>query len=103
MRHGITSPLPVSRCRRVPRRKPCGRIDPARGWAAFNYDRKDIAPVDGIITVREITGRVVATLPMQGPIGQQVWDTRQVAPGSYMVEFRVDGKLLHAEKLIVQQ
>ena len=77
--------------------------NPARGWAAFNYDRKEIAPENGLIIVREITGRVVATLPMQGPIGQQVWDTRGVSPGVYMVEFRSGGHLLHTEKLIVQQ
>ena len=77
--------------------------NPARGWAAFNYDRKEIMPENGSIIVREITGRVVATLPMQGPIGQQVWDTRSVAAGAYMVEFRVGEHLLHPEKLIVGQ
>jgi hypothetical protein len=76
--------------------------NPARGWAAFNYNRKEVAPGDGMITVREVTGKIVATLPMQGPIGQQVWDTRSVAPGAYMVEFRDAKQLLHAEKLIVQ-
>jgi hypothetical protein len=76
--------------------------NPARGWAAFNYDRKEVAPGDGTITVREVTGKVVATLPMHGPIGQQVWYTRSVAPGTYLVEFRNAKEALHTEKLIVQ-
>jgi uncharacterized delta-60 repeat protein len=77
--------------------------NPARGWAAFNYDRKEVAPHDGTITVRDVTGKAVASLPMQGAQGQQVWDTRHVAPGIYLVEFRSGSQLLHTEKLIVQQ
>jgi hypothetical protein len=77
--------------------------NPARGWAAFSYDRKEVAPHDGTITVRDVTGKAVASLPMQGAQGQQVWDTRHVAPGIYLVEFRSGSQLLHTEKLIVQQ
>ncbi|MBZ0206927.1 MAG: hypothetical protein K8H89_11425 [Flavobacteriales bacterium] len=77
--------------------------NPANGLVRFNFETMDLKGKDGTITVREVTGKVVATLPMHGPIGQQVWDTRQVAPGTYLVEFRDSRQMLHAEKLIVQR
>ncbi|MBZ0205398.1 MAG: hypothetical protein K8H89_03665 [Flavobacteriales bacterium] len=77
--------------------------NPAHGLVTFNFETMDMGSKGGTIKVREVTGKVVAILPMHGPIGQQVWDTRSVSPGTYLVEFRDGKQVLHTEKLIVQQ
>jgi uncharacterized delta-60 repeat protein len=76
--------------------------NPARASVIFAYDRKD-GEQQGRIEVRDLAGRMLTTLMMSGHHGQQVWDTREVAPGTYVVQYFSDTQLLHTEKLIIQQ
>ncbi len=77
--------------------------NPARQWVLFSYDRGDEGAAPGRIVVRDLLGRTMATLPMNGIQGQQVWDTQGVVPGTYLVEYRSGEQRLHMEKLIIQQ
>jgi hypothetical protein len=40
---------------------------------------------------------------MNGAQGQRVWDTRGIAPGTYVVQYLRGEVLVHTEKLIIQQ
>ncbi|MBK8499314.1 MAG: delta-60 repeat domain-containing protein [Flavobacteriales bacterium] len=55
--------------------------NPARTWVAFAYDRKD-GEVNGSIVIRDLAGRTITTLMMNGQRGQQIRDPREVAPGT---------------------
>ena len=77
--------------------------NPARGWVVFTYDRPDAADPKGWIEIRDIAGRSVEDLPMNGLHGQQTWDTQHLAPGTYQVQYLAGGQVLHTEKLLVQQ
>ncbi|MCB9183210.1 MAG: T9SS type A sorting domain-containing protein [Flavobacteriales bacterium] len=55
------------------------------------------------IVVRDLSGRAVATLPMNAGQGRQTWDASSVAPGTYLVEYIIDGQSLHTEKLVIQR
>jgi hypothetical protein len=46
---------------------------------------------------------LVAELVMNGDHGQTVWDSRYTAPGTYLVQYVCNGRLLHTDKLLVQQ
>jgi uncharacterized delta-60 repeat protein len=76
--------------------------NPARASVIFAYDRKD-GGRPGSILVRDLAGRTVANLMMTGQRGQQTWDTRQLAPGTYLVQYLGTSEVLHTEKLIIQQ
>ena len=75
--------------------------NPARGWVAFNYQLPKPSP-QGQIVVRDFTGRPVAQLPMNAQQGQQVLDTRGLAAGTYLVEYRDAAMTLHADKLVIE-
>ncbi len=77
--------------------------NPARSWVTFNYNTNDGVANVGLIEVRDPAGRTIATLMMNGPQGQQIWDTRGIAPGTYLVRYLRGGELVHAERLIIQQ
>lgn len=70
---------------------------------AFTYTDPIRGEETGRIVVRDLAGRIVATLMMNGPQGQQIWDTRGIAPGTYLVRYLRGGELVHAERLIIQQ
>jgi len=76
--------------------------NPANAYVQLNYNCGTATTTHGLIVVREISGRTVATLPMAGNVGQQVLDTRTLAAGSYLVAFTNGATTLHTEKLIVQ-
>lgn len=42
-------------------------------------------------------------MPVEQGEGQQVWDTRQVVPGTYMVELTNAGRILGTAKVVVKQ
>ena len=48
-------------------------------------------------------GRTLTTWPMNGIQGQQRWDVRGMAPGTYVVQYLAEGQVLHTERLVVQQ
>jgi hypothetical protein len=77
--------------------------NPARNWVAFNYNSSDGGPGNGQIIVRALDGRVITSILMNGAQGQRVWDTRGIAPGTYVVQYLRGEVLVHTEKLIIQQ
>lgn len=76
--------------------------NPAQNWTTFNYAFALPQQSAGTILVRDAAGRVAATLPLAGQQGQQVFDTRALAAGVYLVEYTSGGKVVHTEKLVVQ-
>lgn len=77
--------------------------NPARNWVTFSYDSSNDNADAGRIVVRALDGRMVTTLMMNGAQGQQIWDTRAMAPGTYLVQYLRGEEVVHTEKLIIQQ
>ena len=76
--------------------------NPANTWVAFSHDldgRLDHAA----IVVRDAQGKVIHEMELRSSPGQLVWDTRGQANGTYMVELRNAGKLIEAQRAIIQQ
>ncbi|MEZ4807331.1 MAG: T9SS type A sorting domain-containing protein [Flavobacteriales bacterium] len=73
--------------------------NPATGTVTFTWQQAQ----KGHITIRDLAGRTMATWPMNGIQGQQRWDVRGVAPGTYVVQVLAEGQVLHTERLVVQQ
>ncbi|MBX2979619.1 MAG: T9SS type A sorting domain-containing protein [Flavobacteriales bacterium] len=76
--------------------------NPTRSGTVFHYQLASDQGV-GRIELRDISGRLVSTLPMPGAEGQQNVDTSALAPGTYLVLYLADNTLLHSGKLVVQQ
>ncbi|MCO5276333.1 MAG: hypothetical protein M9900_15620 [Flavobacteriales bacterium] len=76
--------------------------NPATVFATFAYTLPR-TPGTAWLAVRDITGRELARIPVAQAEGQAVWDTRAVAPGTYMVELVNDGVSLGTVKLVVKQ
>ncbi len=75
--------------------------NPATTFVAMNYDlpgNKGTAQ----LRIRDAGGRVVHTLQIAGEQGQQVWDSRDTAPGMYTVELLRDGRVERNERLVIQ-
>lgn len=77
--------------------------NPTRNWVAFNYQHKEDVSGKGYIAVRDLTGRTVSTIQMTGNVGQRVWDTTGIAPGTYSVQFIVEDQVVRSEKLVIQK
>ena len=72
--------------------------NPAKDWAAFNFTLQDIDS-EGVITISDVSGKLVATLQISGKQGQHVWDCRNIKPGIYIYKaetarFSKHGKLI---------
>ncbi|MEZ5198482.1 MAG: T9SS type A sorting domain-containing protein [Bacteroidales bacterium] len=72
--------------------------NPASEWTAFNYTLPD-SNAEGVIKISDISGKLVATLPITGKKGQKTWDTRQIKSGVYLYTlnvygFRKNGKIV---------
>ena len=76
--------------------------NPASTWVAIDYDLL-VKPTDAAIIIRDMTGREVKRIMLRDQKHQVVWDTRQVAPGSYTVVLQNKQRQLRAEKLIIRQ
>ena len=66
--------------------------NPARTFSTLTYD--DGQTEGGLIEVRDLSGRLLEALMMNGPQGQQVLDTRSMAPGTYLLLFQRDGRTM---------
>jgi hypothetical protein len=64
--------------------------NPAKDWAAFNYTLPENA-TSGVIVINDASGREVASMPVSGKQGQQIWDTRAVKPGVYFYTLSAGG------------
>lgn len=76
--------------------------NPAGAWANLVYEMK-AAPDHAYLAIRDITGKEVARIPVQRAEGQAVWDTREVAPGTYTVELMNAGASAGSVKIMVKQ
>lgn len=75
--------------------------NPTQAWATVTYSLTKEA-TDGLIEVKDATGRPVLSERLAGKQGQVVLDTRLLAKGAYTVQCRADGVVLITERLIVQ-
>jgi hypothetical protein len=75
--------------------------NPTQTWATVTYTLTKEA-TDGLIEVKDATGRPVLSERLAGKQGQVVLDTRLLAKGAYTVQCRADGVVLVTERLIVQ-
>ena len=64
--------------------------NPVREWAAFNYTLPDNNS-EGVIKISDVSGKLIATLPINGKQEQTVWDTRKVKSGVYFYTLNVSG------------
>lgn len=75
--------------------------NPANSWVAFNYNLQAL-PDHAELIVRDAAGREVYRAALQASEQQQLWDTREVASGTYNAVLVNSGHLLCTEKLIVK-
>jgi hypothetical protein len=74
--------------------------NPADSWVAFNY--KLPAFVDNaIITVTDVDCRKIITFSVSDRQGQQLWDTRNIKSGIYIITIET-GNFKISEKLIIR-
>jgi len=59
-------------------------------------------PTNGLIEVKDATGRTVLTERLAGKQGQIVLDTRSLAKGAYAVQCSSEGVVLKVDRLILQ-
>ncbi len=84
-------------------RRPVAEItvvpNPAKDWGAFNYTLPENA-TSGVIVISDASGREVASMPVSGKQGQQVWDIRDVKKGVYLYTLKA-GAMSKNGKLII--
>lgn len=76
--------------------------NPASTWVVLDYDLL-VEPTEAALAIRDLTGREVYRRTLTDRKQEVVWDTRQIAPGSYTVVLLNGGRQLRAEKLIIRQ
>lgn len=64
--------------------------NPVGEWAVFNYELPGDA-TEGVIKITDVSGRVIDEIIVYGPVGQKVWDTRNIKNGSYFYSITVNG------------
>jgi len=76
--------------------------NPASTWVTIDYDLL-VEPTDAAISIRDMTGREVKRFVLRDQLQQVVWDSREVAPGTYTVMLQNKHHQLRTEKLIIRQ
>ena len=100
----------LAECRSIIARYPAERSksalsihpNPASTWVALEYDLL-VEPTEAALAIRDLAGREVYRRTLTDRKQEVVWDTRQMAPGSYTVVLLNGGRQLRAEKLIIRQ
>ncbi len=64
--------------------------NPAKDWAAFNFTLPDVDS-EGVIKISDVSGKIVATIPIAGAEGQKIWDTSKIKPGVYFYTLNISG------------
>ncbi|MBK7295976.1 MAG: T9SS type A sorting domain-containing protein [Flavobacteriales bacterium] len=75
--------------------------NPAETYVTFGY-KLESAPTKAFLTVKDATGRMIATIPISLIQAQVAYDPRDLAKGLYTVELSNDGTLISSEKLVLQ-
>lgn len=77
------------------------RPNPAKAWVAFNYTLPLNDP-QGVIKISDLSGKEIASIPISGKQGQQIWDTRADKPGVYFYTLNTAGFSKHG-KIVISQ
>lgn len=75
--------------------------NPASAWVAIDYDLL-VEPTHAAIVIRDIAGREVKRIALREQQQQVVWDTRQMAPGTYVATLYHGQRALRTEKIVLQ-
>lgn len=75
--------------------------NPATTYVTFAYTLPEEAK-DAVLVLRSMEGREVKRMPLTAKVGQQLLDTRTLAPGTYSVELLNDGTRLATERLVIK-
>ncbi len=75
--------------------------NPATTYVTFAYTLSEEAK-DAVLVLRSMEGREVKRMPLTAKVGQQLLDTRTLAPGTYSVELLNDGTRLATERLVIK-
>ncbi|NLN96621.1 MAG: S8 family serine peptidase [Bacteroidales bacterium] len=73
--------------------------NPANAWVAFNYTLPANNP-QGVIKISNLSGKEIASIPVSGKQGQQIWDIRSVKPGVYFYTLNTAGLSRHGKIVI---
>jgi len=74
--------------------------NPASTWVAFDYHLA-LSDTEGMITISDVSGRVIKVLKVTGNQGQKAWDIRRIKPGVYIYTLNTGG-LTKSAKLIIK-
>ncbi|RLD77505.1 MAG: hypothetical protein DRJ15_13415, partial [Bacteroidetes bacterium] len=74
--------------------------NPATTWAAFDYTLPRITTYAKIV-IKDITGKVIDEIPVNGVKGQKIWDTRNITPGVYIYTLTTE-TMNKSGKIVVQ-
>lgn len=64
--------------------------NPAKDWAAFDYTLPENAN-NATLIITDAFGKTIANFVLSGIQGQQLWDTRDIVPGTYIYTLKVNG------------
>lgn len=76
--------------------------NPARDQVLLRYDFGDSATTTSAV-LRDAVGRIVATIPLDGTMGQKAFDVAQLTPGTYLIQYFSAVGLAGSVPLVVQQ
>ena len=73
--------------------------NPADDWVAFNYTLPSIDS-EGVITITDISGKVITIMTIVGKQGQKIWDCRKTESGVYFYSINAGGKTVTGKIVI---
>lgn len=76
--------------------------NPARDQVLLRYDFGDNATTTSAV-LRDAVGRIVATIPLDGAMGQKAFDVAQLTPGTYLIQYLSATGLVGNVPLVIQQ
>ena len=79
------------------------RVHPNPTSGAVIFSVEGCQGGNGQIVIRDLHGRIMASIRITAPAGQQTWNTAGLAPGTYFVEYLRGEQLQKTEKLIVDR
>lgn len=75
------------------------RPNPAKEWAVFDYSLPN-DDSQGVIKIRDASGKEITSIPISGKQGQHIWDTRMLKPGVSYYTLNAAGFSRHGKIVI---
>jgi hypothetical protein len=75
--------------------------NPAAGHCAISFSVP--AYKNSVITIADITGKIVFTTPVFSHQEKIEWDTYNIQNGTYLVSLKTDGKIAASQKIVVRK